>query len=198
MATTKAKRQQHDTPPMIPAFSGQIPVCIQCQSRQVRPHGIREGLWPGGGEGVAWYCESCGHIGQPLLIDPDDQGPSEKDEAWQEEYQATAKALQTGTGSERPKSRNARTWGILLLVVAALFFLPPLMLITNGILAGQGGLVREALAQTWLFLAVATVALVLGARKMEQAAKIDADPPKGTGPLAELEEQTKNDDQGRP
>lgn len=183
---------------MIPAFSGQVPVCIQCQSRQVRPHGIREGLWPGGGEGVAWVCESCGHIGQPLLIDPENEAPSEKDEAWQEEYKATAKDLDDGADSLRPSSHTARNWGIFLLVVAGLFFLPPLMLITNAIVAGQMTLVTDALAESWLFLAVALVALVLGARKMEQAAQMDSPGPKETGPLAELKKQVGQDKQGKP
>lgn len=195
--TTKAKREQHNTTNMIPAFSGQVPVCIQCQSRQVRPHGIREGLWPGGGEGVAWFCEACGHIGQPLLIDPENEAPSEKDEAWHEEYQATAKDLEAEPESRAADSRSARNWGILLLIVAGLFFLPPLMLMTNGIVAGQLALVTDAFAQSWLFIAVAIVALVMGARKMEQAAQMDAGP-KETGPLAELKEHVKKDDPGRP
>lgn len=181
---------------MIPAYSGQIPVCLRCSSRDIRAQGIREGLWPGGGEGAAWVCNQCGHIGPPLLLDPEDKAPTEQDRAWEAEYQATAKKLEDPHASASANAgRNTRNLGILFLVVAGIFFLPPVLLLINTLMT-EPGLFFVALGESWLFLGVATVALVLGVRKIELAAEMDAEKPIDS-PLAQLERAVEEDQAGK-
>ncbi len=179
---------------VIPAYSGQIPVCLRCSDRDIRPQGIREGLWPGGGEGVAWVCNQCGHIGPPLLLDPEDKEPSERDRAWQDEYQAMAKRLEENSTSVNA-GRSTRNLGIVFLVVAAIFFLPPVLLLINTLISDPG-MFPAALGQSWIFLGIATVALVLGVRKVDLAAKMDAEDPIES-PLAQLEKAVEKDQTGK-
>lgn len=59
---------------MADPYGGRVPVCLRCHGRDVRSQTIGDGLFPGGGEGMAWVCDTCGYIGQPLLVDPKDTG----------------------------------------------------------------------------------------------------------------------------
>lgn len=168
---------------MLPAFAGQIPVCMRCRNRGIRQPSIGDGLWPGGGEGIAWVCDACGHIGQPLLLDPAGQAAPAEDEAWEEEYEHAARGLEREprtTRDERERARRARSQrmlGVAFLVSAGLFLLPPMALFADSLRVPHWSYLPAStavvLGQTWLFIAIGAALLVLGVRKMDAAAALD-------------------------
>lgn len=118
-----------------------------------------------------------------------EEGPPATDQAWQQEFEATARRLDEE--KEAPREGKAiRRLGILFLVVAAIFFVPSITVVTNAIMSGQPGMVSAAIGEAWFFWGIGTVALVLGVRKVDHAARLENKEPTHLGPLAELRKAT--------
>lgn len=103
-----------------------VPVCMRCGNRDIRPQTIRDGLWPGGGESMAWWtCDRCGHLGPPFLMDPADAPAPEGDARWDAE---AAEPTPAEPVTVRPPRRG---FGILLLVVSAALLVPLVLVLAN-------------------------------------------------------------------
>jgi hypothetical protein len=158
---------------------------MRCRSHDIRQQAIGDGLWPGGGEGVAWVCDACGHIGPPLLVPLTEEVDTRREAAWEREYDSAEARIRREdrasrwTSERRKRARNARLLAACFFIVAAVFLLPAAAIMTESMrhtsLLLLPAAVAVVLGDTWLFVAVGVVLLVMAMRKIDDAAKIDAE-----------------------
>lgn len=137
---------------------------MACGSRRIRHQSIGEGLWPGGGEGIAWVCDACHHIGPPFLADAPDQ-PQAEDRLWDAEYQDVASEIDDDAWRTTPPREGQtarRPLGILLIGVGLMFLVPALSSIAPAVLTGDPFFVLGQTVRVALLLGIGIALVAVG------------------------------------
>ena len=158
-----------------------IPVCLRCLGSHIRPQSMREGLWAGGGEGVAWVCDGCGHIGAPLLVDTPAAGGQaafDDERAWQNEVRDAAFQVEDDDWHRRPASLPRRGFGAVLAGLGALFLVPVPFALGAALASGRTMAFLDGLGATVWLLAIGVALLGVGVQ-MLRAPATPSDPVSG-------------------
>lgn len=178
-------------------LDGRIPVCMRCGGREVRHQTSGDGLWAAGGEGVAWVCDTCHHIGAPFLMDQDARG-APRDPLWRNEYEEAAFDLENETWHP-PAQRSGRGLGGTFIVVGALFLIPVAGALQQASIGGSAyGVVRALVGTGWL-LAIGLAMVAVGLRTFRgtapapetEDAAVAVDEPGSADAAGSLERQTR-------
>lgn len=151
-----------------------ISLCMACGSRNIRTQGMAEGLWVAGGEGVAWTCEDCHHLGQPFLMDPELSSDEGVDDAWKTECADAAFAVDDDVWQARPSDRPllGRGAAVVFVTLGSFFLVPPFIGIESALAAGSlYGAVRALVGMGWL-VAIGSALLVVGLRRLRHRAVV--------------------------
>lgn len=150
-------------------LDGQRPICMRCGSDHVRYQTTSEGLWAAGGEGVAWVCESCHHIGAPFLVRGD--GPRDpRADLWSQEYSDAAFQIENETWQapdvDPARVPTSRLMSGAFILLGTLFLAPVAAALYHAFGTGILITVLHALVATGWLLAIGLVLLVVGIRRL--------------------------------
>lgn len=158
---------------------------MRCGSDHVRYQTTSEGLWAAGGEGVAWVCETCHHIGAPFLVRGD--GPHDpRADLWSEEYADAAFQLENDSWQapdiDPVRVPTSRLMSSAFILLGALFLTPVAAALYHAFATGILITVLHALVATGWLLAIGVVLLVIGIRRLRRP-EADAEPLVDEAPL---------------